>query len=176
MYFFWPRNGWKRTGQYVFLRLQRLKGTPSSIAAGFACGVAISFTPFVGFHFTLAAITAWLMRGNIIASAIGTAAGNPWTFPFIWISSLYSGREFLKFLPFHYSANEHIDFLKFFPDVMKSIITLNADMFINNVWPIMFPMLIGSIPFYIVSWLISYFLLKNFIEKVNHLRAKRKEK
>ena len=53
------------------------------------------FTPFVGFHFVLAAITAWIVRGNILASAIGTAAGNPWTFPFIWVSVLYTGRKIL---------------------------------------------------------------------------------
>ena len=73
----WPEGGWKRYGQYILMRLNRLKGTPQEIAAGVACGVAISFTPFVGFHFVLAAITAWLVRGNILASALGTAAGNP---------------------------------------------------------------------------------------------------
>ena len=73
----WPQGGWKRYSQYLMMRLHRLKGTPQSIAAGIACGVAISFTPFVGFHFVLAAITAFLLRGNILASALGTAAGNP---------------------------------------------------------------------------------------------------
>ena len=57
----WPEGGWKRYGQYLMLRLNRLKGTPRSLAVGLACGVAISFTPFVGFHFLLAAITAFLI-------------------------------------------------------------------------------------------------------------------
>ena len=73
-------------GKKVLIRLKRLQGTPYSIATGFACGVAISFTPFIGFHMILAALTAWLIRGNIIASAIGTIVGNPWTFPFIWLA------------------------------------------------------------------------------------------
>ncbi|MFR8207121.1 MAG: DUF2062 domain-containing protein [Alphaproteobacteria bacterium] len=34
----------------------------------------------MGFHLLLAALTAWIIRGNILASALGTAAGNPWTF------------------------------------------------------------------------------------------------
>ena len=34
-------------------RLGRLPGTPYSIAAGFACGATVSFTPLVGLHFFL---------------------------------------------------------------------------------------------------------------------------
>ena len=40
----WPQGGWQRYGRYLMLRLNRLKGTPRSIAAGLACGVAVSFT------------------------------------------------------------------------------------------------------------------------------------
>ena len=93
--YLWPQGGWKRYGRFILLKLHRLGGTPRSIAAGFACGAAISFTPFVGFHMILAAATAFLLRGNIIASAVGTVVGNPWTFPFIWISVLYTGRLML---------------------------------------------------------------------------------
>ena len=44
-------------------RIKRLPGTPQSIAAGVACGVAASFTPFIGLHFVLAALFAWLVGG-----------------------------------------------------------------------------------------------------------------
>lgn len=80
-----PPGGWRRQGAYITYRVKRLPGTPARIAAGFACGVAVSFTPFIGFHFVLAAGLALLLRGNILASAFGTVAGNPWTFPLIWI-------------------------------------------------------------------------------------------
>lgn len=82
--FVWPSIGWRRAATYFAHRVRRLPGTPESIAAGLACGVAISFTPFIGFHFLLAALLSWIIGGNLLASAIGTAAGNPWTFPFIW--------------------------------------------------------------------------------------------
>ena len=59
--YLWPQGGWKRYGQFILLKLHRLGGTPRSIAAGFACGAAISFTPFVGFHMILAAATAFLL-------------------------------------------------------------------------------------------------------------------
>ena len=60
----WPHIGWRRAGTYVWHRLTRLSGTPHSIAAGFACGTAISFTPFVGFHLLGGALLAFLVRGN----------------------------------------------------------------------------------------------------------------
>ena len=93
--FLWPSAGWRRAGHYMKHRLARIDGSPYAIAAGFASGAAVSFTPFVGFHFIFAAIIAWIVRGNILTSAIGTAVGNPWTFPFIWAASYNVGINLL---------------------------------------------------------------------------------
>ena len=91
----WPRTGWKRAASYLRHRISRIDGTPYAIAAGFACGAAISFTPFLGFHLIIAAFITWIVRGNIFTSALGTAIGNPWTFPFIWASSYNLGINIL---------------------------------------------------------------------------------
>ena len=93
--FLWPSAGWRRAGHYMKHRLARIDGSPYAIAAGFASGAAVSFTPFVGFHFIFAAIIGWIVRGNILTSAIGTAVGNPWTFPFIWAASYNVGINLL---------------------------------------------------------------------------------
>ncbi|TYO91618.1 DUF2062 domain-containing protein [Oceanicella actignis] len=86
-----PRKGWRRGYLYIGKRMQRLPDTPHRIALGFACGVFVSFTPFFGLHFVLAAALAWLLGGNILASALGTFVGNPATFPFIAGAALYIG-------------------------------------------------------------------------------------
>lgn len=91
----WPHIGWRRAGAYVVARVKRLPGTPHSIAAGFACGTAISFTPFVGLHLVGAFGLALLCRGNYIAAWVGTLVGNPWTFPFIWIFTYKLGHYLL---------------------------------------------------------------------------------
>jgi uncharacterized protein (DUF2062 family) len=88
---FWPRSGWRRSSTYVAHRIGRLPGTSYSIAAGFACGAAVSFTPLIGFHFVLAAMLALIVRGNLLASALGTVVGNPWTFPGIWLATYRLG-------------------------------------------------------------------------------------
>ena len=165
----WPEGGWKRYGRYILLRLQRLKGTPREIAAGVACGVAISFTPFVGFHFVLAAITAWFVRGNILASAIGTAAGNPWTFPFIWISVLYTGRWFLG----ETQSGAKVEFLQVFEKSMHALMTFDFSVFFFDVWPIIWPMMVGCIPYYFLSWFVSYYLMKKALDRLAVARLKR---
>jgi uncharacterized protein (DUF2062 family) len=92
-----PRRGWRRGIEYLGHRVRRLPDTPHRVALGFACGVFVSFTPFFGLHFVLALAAARLVRGNIIASLIGTAVGNPLTFPVIASVSLGLGRRILGY-------------------------------------------------------------------------------
>ncbi|WP_118137421.1 DUF2062 domain-containing protein [Oceanicella sp. SM1341] len=93
--FFYPRKGWRRGIEYLGHRVKRLPDSPHRIAMGFAAGAFVSFSPMFGLHFLYAAAVAWLVRGNVIASLIGTAVGNPLTFPFIAITSLGIGRWLL---------------------------------------------------------------------------------
>ena len=135
-------NYLKRTGIYYFLRLTRLEASIYSISAGFACGSMVSFTPFIGFHFFLALVLAFLIRGNLIASMIGTVVGNPVTFPFIWITIYRIGIIFLN-------KNE-----------IDRNIELNFENIINGSWEILLPMLIGSSIICVPIWFISFFMLK----------------
>lgn len=90
-----PRRGYRRGVEYLGHRVRRLPDTPHRIALGFACGVFASFSPFFGFHILLAAGMALLLRCNVVAALIGTAAGNPLTFPVIAPLSLGIGRAIL---------------------------------------------------------------------------------
>src|SRR3954453_3887288 len=80
----WPRAGWRRAGRYLLMRIKRLPGTPHTIAAGLATGVAVSLTPFLGLHVLLALGLAWLTGSNMLAAGLGTPAGNPGPLPLIW--------------------------------------------------------------------------------------------
>jgi uncharacterized protein len=92
---FWPRGGWTRAARYVKFRVTRLPDPPHRIARGIFCGVFVSFTPFFGLHFVIAALLAKIMRGNIVASLLATFAGNPLTFPAIAASALQTGHFIL---------------------------------------------------------------------------------
>ena len=61
------------------------------ISLGVSCGVFASFTPFFGLHFVIAGLLSFLVRGNVVASLLGTFLGNPVTFPFITVFNLNLG-------------------------------------------------------------------------------------
>lgn len=156
----WPRSGWRRSGAYVAHRLRRLPGTPYRIAAGFASGAAVSFTPFIGLHFVLAALLAVAVRGNVIAAAIGTVVGNPWTFPLIWLWSYSLGRwalgggHSLKVLPENISF-QHI---------------------VDHPFEILLPMVVGGIPTAIVAWFVFFWPLQRTVAEYQKARRRRLRK
>ena len=89
--FIYPKSGWKRAFEYVKHRIKRLPDTPHKIALGIACGTFVTFTPFFGLHFFMAAGLAYVFRGNVLAALLGTFVGNPLTFPFIAATSYRLG-------------------------------------------------------------------------------------
>ncbi len=173
---FWPRIGWGRAFRYLWHRVLRLHGTPYSIAAGIACGVAISFTPLAGAHFLLSALFAWLIGGNIVASLIGTAAGNPWTFPFIWLWTYELGTAFgagRDLAPGAVNPN----FAQLFGDLLVAMLRFDIGApFLHKVWVVWWPMMVGSIPSAILAWLATYLVLRPLVAAYQHRRILRRRK
>ncbi len=169
--FFWPSIGWRRTGAYTMHRLARLRGSPYAIAGGFACGAAISFTPFVGLHFIISAILAWIIRANIVASAIGTAIGNPWTFPFIWTWLYQTGAWMTAGQAL--GGDKVPEFSKIFGHIMEALLNLDGTYLMETAAPIFWPMLVSSIPTGFVIWWAFYLPLKY---GVRHYQERRMRK
>lgn len=168
--FFWPKIGWKRSSRYVGHRVARLPGTPYSIAAGFACGAAISFTPFVGLHLAGGALLAWLIRGNILAAWIGTLVGNPWTFPFIWIGiyklGLHMGAGIEK-------SSDNLNFISFFEQLLDALYSLDIGYIGEIAWPVLWPMIIGGLPCFIISWIIFFFPVQALVRRYHARRVQK---
>ena len=160
--FIWPTIGWKRLLRYWVIRISRLPGSVYSISAGFACGAAISFTPFVGLHFILGALFAWCIRSNIVASAIGTAVGNPWTFPFIWTWTHNLGL-WMGFKTIKISGNQGLISMKVFDKAYDAILNFDFILIGETIWPILGPMLLGCIPTAVFMWFLFYFLIRALI-------------
>lgn len=140
----WPRRSFSRSFQYFIKRVLRLTATPHAIAAGVAAGVFASWTPLLGFHFILSFALAYLIAGNLAAAAIGTAFGNPLSFPFIWTLTLKTGRFILG--AGHPEADNNIDLGALFR---------HLDM--GQLWePFLKPMLVGALPLGIVTAAVFY--------------------
>ena len=157
--FLWPRGGWRRAGTYFLHRVKRLPGSPYSIAAGLACGAAVSFTPFIGLHFFLGALIAWLIGGNLFASAIGTAIGNPWTFPFIWVLIYRVGLWMLGWEISH-TLPEGLSMAYIFDQPQA----------------ILLPMFLGSLPTGLIVWIALFWPVRKIVANYQRIRRHRREK
>lgn len=152
----------RKISQRIFYKLREIKGSPKSVADGFVTGIAVSFTPFVGFHILIALLIAKTMKQSGLAATLGTIAGNPWTFPVIWYLIWHTGMLFLlKDMP-----AEPIHFSLFFKELFHALIMLDFKTFLSDIWPVFFPMLIGCIPFCAAIWaLMPQFIIRMLNKK-----------
>ena len=168
----WPTRGFGRLFSYLAQRVMRMPGSSASIAVGLACGVAVSFTPFLGFHLLLGAMLAYLMRGNMIASGIGTIVGNPWTFPFIWVwiyqLGIWMGVGGLQ------NNMAELEFTALFGNIFSTVLALDMNYLLEVAWPVIGPMLAGAIPTALASWLMFYFLSAFALKSVHRRSLERK--
>ena len=147
----WPRHSWSRSARYFGKRILRLSGSPHAVAAGVAAGVFASFTPFIGLHFIVSFVFAFIVGGNMLAAAIGTFVGNPLTFPFIWASTYGLGSHILG----------HSNTL-----TLHEIHYALVHRPLEVLWPIIAPMLVGSLPIglpiAIVAYVVAFFAVRAF--------------
>lgn len=156
---FWPRSGWNRAVQYIGHRLGRAPDTSYKVAAGLACGVAVSFTPFVGLHLLSAIVLTFVLRGNILAAALGTLVGNPLTFGFIWVLVYQTGILVL--------GTESTDTLH---RILNS-----GEVFRDPIMafePVLLPMVIGSLPWFVLSWFATFFPARILVVRYKARRRK----
>ncbi len=159
----WPARSFRRSFRYMTMRLRRIQATPHSIALGCAAGVFAIFTPFLGFQMLLAALLAFLFRGSVFASAVGTFAGNPITYPVIWVSTFTVGNIFIES-----SANAEISLLSSGAHALgRSLRNASPDGVANAVeglWPILKPMAVGALPLGGITAFVVYCFVRHFIE------------
>lgn len=147
----WPDMGWWRWCVYMWKRILRINDTPHKVALGLVCGSFASFTPFIGMHFVCGGTAAYFLRGSLLASMLGTAAGNPFTFPFIWISTLNVGNWLL--------GRGWVE--KFPVDLSVSNLFYHP---IETLGPVILPMTIGAIPLGITCSFLLYWPVKGLVQ------------
>ncbi|MDH5797233.1 MAG: DUF2062 domain-containing protein [Paracoccaceae bacterium] len=178
----YPRGGWGRALYYVLHRLRRLPDPPERIARGIAVGVLVSFTPFFGFHFVIAALLAWMMQGNMLAALLATFFGNPLTFPLIVGISMEIGSKILGLstgFPLHTIVdafgNASLELWWNFKAMFTSETTHwgSLSRFFRDVF---LPYLVGGLVPGSVLGLIAYFVSRPLISAYQVARIKRLKK
>lgn len=168
----WPRQSWARSFRYFGFRLSRIGGSPHKVALGFAAGVFAIVTPFLGFQMIIAAIIAWCLRGSVFASALGSFAGNPISYPFIWLSTYKLGNLILG----EGAVSGRIDFQGKAEAVWNGMKRFSWDAVsasLEAFWPILKPMAIGSLPIGAAVAALSYFGVRKLIETTRQNRGGR---
>ncbi len=150
----------KRLMKYYRHRVGRLPGTPYQVASGFANGMAISMTPFIGLHIVLGMIVCLITRSAPVAMIIGSViGGNPWTFPFIWVGSYEIGQWML--------ARQ---------GGATALQDLRLSDLLQNPADLLWPMTLGSLPMAAVMWTLCYVPLFLVLRKRAHERRARRAK
>jgi uncharacterized protein (DUF2062 family) len=101
-------EGRKRTYRERFLHMIGRDDPPEIVAASFAVGVAISFTPLIGLHTVMALFLAFLLKLNKVDVLLGTLVVNPLTLgPVSYVAIrvgrllMHARRQALHALPWH---------------------------------------------------------------------------
>ncbi len=173
----WPRRGMVRSGRYLLLRLQRIPGSPHRLAAGFACGAALSMTPFIGLHAVGAIALSWALGGSWLTAIIGTAVGNPWTFPLIWILIYQTGAVLVPG-----AAVEELSIAAVTSE-LTALLAAAAHLAVG--WDVdrafaefgrlrLLPtMTVGSVPYIVMVWITSYYVVRSSVAQYQKMRRLR---
>jgi uncharacterized protein (DUF2062 family) len=161
---FWPSMGWLGLARWMEIKMKRTPGSAHKLALGFALGAFVSFTPFIGLHILLGAFLAWIFKGSIWTSALGTIVGNPWTFPFIW-AWIYKLGNFIL----------HVEDPTKFSEVVHTVTSITLKTLWQNLtlyWEsILWPMTVGGVPTGILVGLGFYWAIRFNIASWRAARA-----
>ncbi|PZQ17247.1 MAG: DUF2062 domain-containing protein [Ancylobacter novellus] len=163
--FVWPSSGFKRAFAYLAKRVTSLKASPHSIAAGFASGAAASCFPLIGLHFLLSFGLAWCLRGSMVAAALGTAVGNPLTFPILFaaayrVGAIIRGEEAANAGAVDQAGSEL---------AAEEIFSGSLE----HAWPLFTTTMIGATPIALATFAAFYLLVRWSAAKVQATRRER---
>lgn len=155
----WPRNSWERSLRYTALRLLRVRATPHQLALGCAIGVFAAVTPLVGLQMALAGLLALALRASFAAAMLGTFFGNPIVWAVVWPATYATG----SFLVGSSAELDQVSLTTQFAVLWESVRTLSPGMLsaaFDILWPIVKPMLVGSIPVGLAISGLFYYITK----------------
>lgn len=122
-----------------------------------------------------------LFRGNVLASAIGTFFGNPWTFILIWLADYEIGVSVIHTLG--YGADLHVLSIEELGVTMGHVMqfmsfsgAITWDELAVDFEQVFMPMLIGGIVLGLAAWVVSFLLTIWVVKGWRSHRAKRLHK
>jgi len=93
-----PRGNFSRWTEPIkktYYRFLKIRGNPREIALGFALGIFVGMTPFMGLHTAIAVPLAALAKWNKFSAALAVWISNPLSAPVIYGATYYIGAKVL---------------------------------------------------------------------------------
>ncbi len=153
-------------------RLVNLRASPHEIALGCALGAFVSVTPLLGVQTILAVLLATLLRASVPAAIVGTFVGNPLSWPFIWASTYAMGLQMVGLEGVLDPATFQHNMLVVWAAVIEHSPQL-LDATVALLWPLVWPMLAGSIPLGLLTGAVVYYICRNGVQAWRHRRMTR---
>jgi hypothetical protein len=90
-------NRWTEQWRRAYQRFLKIRGHPREISLGFALGLFVGMSPFMGLHTAIAVLLAALFKWNKISAALAVWISNPFTAPVIYSLTYLIGAKVLSY-------------------------------------------------------------------------------
>lgn len=150
--------------QKAYERFLKIRGTPQEIALGFALGLFVGMSPYLGFQMAIAIFLAALFEWNKIAAAVGVWISNPVTIPLIYpltylVGAKVMGMQEVYHFPHAMDPAWILDMIRSTPEIL-SILTLGG-------------ILLG-IPLAVGGYFFAYTTVNKYQEEIKRKLAERR--
>jgi uncharacterized protein (DUF2062 family) len=154
---------WIEPFKKAYYRFLKIRGNPREIALGFALGIFVSMTPFMGLHTAIAVPLAALFKWNKFSAALAVWISNPLSAPAIYGITYYIGAKVLLIqdgykLPVEFSLDALFYTLRSAPEII-GILTVGG--------------IVVGLPLAVLGY---YFSLKAITEYRESIRSKLEQK
>jgi uncharacterized protein len=160
-----------RSVRRAWAMVLRLETTPHAVGLGLATGVFVAFLPVLGVQMLVAMAIAWAGRANVGAAVLGTWAGNPLTWPAMWVGSYLLGIMLLGEAGAMTveEIQRTLARLAETPVSRADPLTM-LDTVGRFLWPILKPLFVGSLVLGLISGSALYFIGRRAAEVFNTRR------
>ncbi len=150
----------------AYERLVKIRGQPREIALGFALGLFVGTSPYMGFQTAVSVFAASLLRWNKISAAIGVWISNPVTAPFLYTITYMAGAEMMGIRGTPPSA-QSIESAHFLANIAKAPEIL---------WILTLGGIIVGLPIALAGYFLSYTAICKYQAEIRAKLARQKER
>lgn len=155
-------DSWKK----AYSRFLKIRGNPREIALGFALGLFVGMTPFMGAHTIIAVFFAAIFGCNKISAAIAVWISNPFTAPIVYPVTYFVGSLITR----HGNGGGPI------PDFSGSKILFMLQKSPGILWTLILGGIIIGIPLSVIGYKLSFTAVKKYQDDIKVKLAQRKIK